>query len=80
MASRVLKSCDVCGREDIPVRTYTIQFDSVTYIVDLDEEHAGPLLAVAEKGMKQEGTRTGPNTTSRLEGRIRGVPKNTDKD
>lgn len=77
MAREVVTKCDKCGQPGEDVDTYTIRLpEGSTLELDLDLEHAKPLLDLAELGrpVQTGGVRRQDGNHSQLEGRIRGLP------
>lgn len=80
VASEVVVKCDICGKAHETVRTYTIKWDGQIWDVDLDEEHAEPILDIARKGRQQPGPSRVRDPHKALEQRIRNAPAPAEKD
>ncbi len=74
MAKEIVTKCDVCGNPGEDVRTYTIRYDDHTWEVDLDAQHAGPLMKIVAKGRESEVPTRRPQDVRALERRIRNQP------
>jgi hypothetical protein len=68
MAKSMVVTCDIGG--ETGARTYTISVDDEKWNIDLCDEHAKPMMVVAEHG-HQVGKLGGMRG---LDARIRGVP------
>ena len=74
MAKELVTRCDVCGEPG--ARSWKIQTDGQVWEVDLDDEHAAPILAVAQKGHSVTNfAPPGKRGMASLESRVRGVPQ-----
>ena len=78
MAKEVVTRCDKCGETGEDVKTYTVRVDGKTAEVDLDDKHAKTVTVAQVFSIGRvlaTSARSSPSTTS-LEKRIRGVPRN----
>jgi hypothetical protein len=81
VAVEVVRKCDVCGEPG--AHQWTLQTDGKKWEIDLDDEHAAPLLAVVEEfGKVESSAATGPGPHRDLDRtlatRIRGLPDQED--
>ena len=73
MAKSMVVACDICGAEG--ARSYGITVDDQKWSVDLCDDHAEPVMALAGEGQRSEWQRSvGGGTQRTLESRIRGIP------
>jgi hypothetical protein len=75
VAKSMIVTCDIGGEDG--ARSYTLAVDDERWSIDLGDEHAKPMMVVAERGHRV-GNRPPPSGMRNLDSRIRGVPAISD--